>query len=126
VEKFVEIGVLPHTRELLGVYSIPLNSDQNGFSYDGVYNYYYDMGIYEQIYLRNQENELTLDEIMGIPEEINIMDLDSMEDIEPLIDRFYDRYQAEIDAMDELEGEIGLFIDETEGETIDEEVDPSE
>lgn len=121
IEKFVEIQKLPHTAELLGVYSIPINSDNDGFTSDGVYVYFKDMAVYEQIYLRYQLNETVMLEISGIPSDINLFDLDDITEITPLINNFESRYIDEITAMIELESEIGLFIDETSGETNEEE-----
>lgn len=109
VEKFVEIQKLPHTAELLGVYSIPINSDSDGFT-EGVYNYYRDMAVYEQIYLKHQLNETVMDEISGIPTDINLFDLDDIGEITPLISNFQVRYLQEITAMIELEAEVGVNI----------------
>lgn len=120
-EKFVEVQRIPHTAKLLGVYSIPLNSDKDGFTSLGVYNYNTDMAMYEQLYLKHQLNETTLEVINGIPTDINLLDLNNLSSIQPLIDDFIFRYEDEYLAMDELEAEIGLFVDETEGETTDEE-----
>ncbi len=120
VDKFVEIVDLPHTVESLGVYAIPINSDLDGFGGDGVYNYYKDMGVYEQLYLKNQINELAITEISGIPTDINLFDLNSVSDITPLIDNFEVTYEEEIAAMIELESEIGINIDDSVGEDNEE------
>lgn len=120
-EKFVEVQRIPHTAKLLGVYSVPLNSDRDGFTIDGVYNYYTDMAMYEQIYLKNQKNETAMEVINGIPTDISLLDLNNLSSIQPLIADFIFRYDDEITAIDELESEIGLFVDETEGESTDEE-----
>lgn len=119
-EKFVEVQRIPHTAKLLGVYSVPLNSDRDGFSVDGVYNYYTDMAMYEQIYLKNQKNETALEVINGIPTDISLLDLNNLSSIQPLIADFYLRYEDEINAINELEAEVGLFVDETEGESTNE------
>ena len=115
-EKFIEIQRIPHTAKLLGVYSIPINSDKDGFTSSGVFNYYNDMAIYEQLYLKHQLNETTVEEINGIPTDINLLDLNDIGSIEPLIADFYIMYLDENAAMIELESEIGLFVDETDGE----------
>ena len=121
VEKFVEIHRLPHTSKLLGVYSIPINTDKDGFTSSGVFNYATDMAIYEQLYLKHQLNETTVEEINGIPTDISLLDLNSIGSMQPLISEFYLMYGDEIDAVIELESEIGLFVDETDGETNDDE-----
>lgn len=118
-EKFIEIQKLPHTAELLGVYSIPINSDKDGFGTSGVYYYYKDMAIYEQLYLKNQLNETTLEVINGIPTDINLLDLNSISELKPLIANFYIIYEEESTAMIELEGIIGNFEVST-GESDDE------
>lgn len=120
-EKFVEVQRIPHTAKLLGVYSVPLNTDRDGFTIDGVYNYYTDMAMYEQIYLKNQKNEIALEVINGIPTDISLLDLNNLSSIQPLIEDFYLRYEDEINAINELEAEVGLFVDETEGESTEEE-----
>ena len=120
-EKFIEIQRLPHTAKLLGVYSIPINSDKDGFTSLGVFNYYNDMAIYEQLYLKHQLNETTVEEINGIPTDINLLDLNDIDSIQPLIENFYTMYLDENEAIIELESDIGLFVDETDGETSDEE-----
>ncbi len=120
-EKFIEIQRIPHTAKLLGVYSIPINSDKDGFTSSGVFNYSTDMAIYEQLYLKHQMNETTVEEINGIPTDINLLDLNDIDSITPLIADFYTMYIEENAAIIELESEIGLFVDETEGETTPDE-----
>jgi len=85
--RFIEIYELPHTYELLGAYSILLNEDRSDYEY-GYHNYYQDMGVYEQLYWKHQENAATIDEIKGMRTDINIMDLQNLTEVSPLITDF--------------------------------------
>ena len=113
IVKFYEIYDLPTTYERIGVYSIMFNFDNDGFRFDLI-NYYRDMSIYEQLYLKHQENEAAINEVLGVSEEINLMDINSLAEITPLIDSFYDIYENEILAIEELQGMIGIGFATTE------------
>jgi len=122
---FTEIYDLPNTYERLGVYNIMFNFDRDGF-YGDLVNYYKDMAIYEQLYIKHQENEGTLEEISGLSADVNLMDIGSLSDIVPLIENFEDIYDAEIQAIEELQAEIGIGFavesdDVTEDETTEDE-----
>ncbi len=114
---FIEIYEIPNTYEKLGVYNILINRDRNGFE-NGLVNYYRDMSIFEQLYLKHQEAEGAINEVMGISTEINLMDFDSMLDVVPLIEDFEDFYELEIEAIDEFQQEIGTAF-ENDDEPID-------
>ena len=120
---FIEIYNLPNTYKTLGVYNVLINRDRDGFEYDLV-NYYSDISIFEQLYLKHQESELTLTEVMGMSTDINLMDLDSLTEITPLIDNFEAYYSLEIEAVLEFEGEVGTAF-ETDAESITDE-EPTE
>jgi len=113
---FIEIYNLPHTYENLGVYNIMINEERNGFEFEPL-NYYRDMSMYEQLYIKHQENEATISEIMGMSEELNLMDLSSLMEIIPLIEHFELLYQLEIQAIDELQDEIGINFTTDDEET---------
>ena len=116
---FVEIYELPNTFKRIGVNSILINRDRNEFV-SNLVNYYRDMTVFEQLYLKHQEDTATLNEINGMATDINLMDLNSLTDINPLIEDFEDIYELEITAIEELQDEIGIAF-ETEEETIDDE-----
>jgi len=118
---FIEIYTLPHTYENLGVYNIMINANRNGFTSPPI-NYYHDMTIYEQLYVKNQENEATVNEVMGISEELNLMDLSSLTEIIPLIDNFENLYSFEIQAIEELQAEIGLNFSSDDGGINEEDI----
>ena len=104
----------------LGVYNIIINRDRDGFTNE-LANYYRDVSIYEQLYLKHQENENALNEISGISNEINLLDINSLTDVNPLIDNFELIYDLELIAIAELQVEIGeTFEIETES-IVDEE-----
>ena len=111
IEKFVEIMDLPNSVKTLGVYSIGFNDDLDGFTSELV-NYFKEIAIYEQLFLKLQENELAVSEVIGITEDINILDLGSFEDVIPLIEDFTDVYEEEITALDEFEELLGIVNDE--------------
>jgi hypothetical protein len=113
IVRFVEILELQNTVESLGVASIQLNSDRNDYL-SHLTHYYFDMSILEQLYLKHQTSENAIDEINGFSTEINLLDLDSLSDIEPLIEDFNDVYELEVNALEELELEIGIGFDEDE------------
>lgn len=116
--RFIEIYELPHTRELLGTYSMIVTEERDEVI-GGYHNYYKDMGIYEQLYLKHQDNTPTKNEINGIPDDINIMDLQNLTEVIPLIADFETLYADEIAAIDELQDEIGTNFssDESTEET---------
>ena len=118
IEKFIDIIDLPNSVKSIGVYSIGFNSDKDGFMSDLI-NYYQEIAIYEQLFLKIQENELTIAEVSGFTEDINILDLSSLGDITPLIDDFVIDYEEEIIALDELEDLIGaISTEEVEPEDV--------
>ena len=117
---FVEIYTLPNTYEKLGVYNILINRDRDGFEYNLV-NYYRDMAVFEQLYLKHQELEAAVQEVSGIATDINLMDLDSLTEINPLIDNFEAIYEEEIKAIEELQEEIGVAFETSAEEIVDEE-----
>ncbi len=116
---FVEIYEIPNTYKKVGVNSILINRDKDGFDSDLV-NYYRDISLFEQLYLKHQEKTATLNEVNGIATDINLMDLNSLTEIVPLIENFTDIYEVEIDAIDELQDEIGVAF-EVESEDLDDE-----
>ncbi len=116
---FIEIYELQNTVEGLGVYSIIINSDRNGFDSELV-NYYRDMSIYEQLYLKHQENDAAMSEIKGVSTDINLADLANLTESIPLIDDFIEIYAIEIQAIEELQDEIGVNFSDDE-ETNDDE-----
>ena len=84
IERFIELQVIPHTVKMLGVYSIALNIDRDDYqstsiNEDGsVRSYYRDMGIYEQLLLKHQENGAAMAEAQGISESINLLDFNNL------------------------------------------------
>ena len=117
--KFQKVMDLPHTVELLGVYYIEFNNDLDGFKQVPT-NYYRDMSIYEQLYIKFQENTKARDEIRGLSNEVNLLDLLELADIMPLIDNFDVIYEEEINAVIELEDLIGIGITSLDEEpTVD-------
>ncbi len=126
IEKFIDIIDLPNSIKTVGVYSIGFNSDLDGFNSELV-NYYQEIAIYEQLFLKIQENELTIAEVTGFTEDINILDIGSFGDVTPLIEDFATIYEEEILAIDELEERIGtVSVEEVEPEDVDEEEDEDE
>lgn len=119
VEKFVDIIDIPHTVKMLGVNSIKINSDRDGFT-SRTSNYFYDIGVYEQLILKHQDNETALMEVLGFSMNINLLDFDQLAEIIPLIEDFETDYELEIGAIDELEDLIGV-INEDEVNLGDEE-----
>jgi hypothetical protein len=120
--KFVEIYEIPNSYERLGVYNIMFNQDNTGFRFDLV-NYYRDMSIYEQIYIKHQENAGAVDEVMGVSSEINLMDINSLTEAITLIDDFENTYELEIQAIVELQETIGLTSETDDEDTPDDEDD---
>ena len=94
----------------IGIYNMLINRDRDGFRFDLV-NYYRDITIFEQLYLKNQELELTTLEVMGVSTDINLMDFNSLTEVVPLIINFEDIYELEIAAIEELQEEIGTGFD---------------
>jgi len=121
IERFIEIKDIPTTMKNLGVYSIGINVERDDFTMD-IVNYYRDISVYEQIFLKTQSNELAVNEVLGFSEDINLFDLDSLTDVTPLIEQFSELYQQEIDALDELESEIGAITEDADNSADNEEV----
>lgn len=124
IEKFVEIMDLPNSVKTLGVYSIGFNRDLDGFT-SVLVNYFKEIAIYEQLFLKLQENELAVSEVIGLTEDINILDLGSFEDVTPLIEDFVDLYEEEITAMNELE-ELIRIVSAVEVDPNEFEEEPTE
>ena len=81
------------------------------------------MKIYEQFLLSYQDNERALDEIYGVPSEINLLNLDQLDKITVLIEDFVEVYEEEVTAFKELVEEIGIReIKSTEDETPTDEI----
>ena len=119
--KFIELYQIPHTYELMGVYHLLPDITRQDLAVELV-NYYNDTGIYEQLYLKHQENEATINEINGMSEELNLMDLSSLTEMIPLIEDFEELYALEIDAIEQLQEEIGInFTADEEEEDPDQE-----
>jgi hypothetical protein len=112
---FIEIYELPNTYESIGIYNVMFNLDRNGFD-DYLFNYYRDMGIYEQLYLKHQENDGAINEVLGLSTDINLMDLDNIDEVIALIDDFESIYEDEIAAIEEMQLLIGIGFDEDAGE----------
>lgn len=120
IQLFTDVLYLPHTLKTLGVYGISMSVD-SGLPLNSSIDYINDMKIYEQFLIIHQLNETAINELYGISEDINLLDLDNFE-ITPIVKLdFVDYYEDEINAMDELEKKIGLLnveeVDETEGES---------
>lgn len=124
VVKFIEILNLANSVKTLGVYSIGLNSDLDGFT-SNLTNYYKEIAIYEQLMLKLQDNDLAISEVSGFTEDINILDLNNFGDITPLIEDFETLYASEIQAIFELEDLIGV-VSETEVTDIDDDTNGDE
>ena len=101
LEKFIDIFELPHTAKMLGVYSIHINYDLDGFD-SRTSNYFNDIAFYEQLILKHQENEMAINEVIGFSMDINLLDFDQMAEVIPLIDDFEEDYDMEIKAVNEL------------------------
>lgn len=118
---FTEIYYLPHTLRTIGVYGVKLSVD-SGRPLENYLDYTKNMKIYEQYLLQYQDNERVLDEIYGVPSEINLLNLDQLDKIVVLIEGFIDDYEVEITAFNELVEDIGIKeIKSTEEETPKEE-----
>lgn len=111
IEKFVDVMILPHTVKMLGVYSIQINSDLDGFN-SRTSNYFHDIAVYEQLVLKHQENEMALNEVLGFSMDINLLDFDQMAEVIPLIYDFSEDYELEIAAINELEDLIGVISED--------------
>ncbi len=111
IEKFVDIIDLPHTVKMLGVYSIAINDDLDGFD-SRTTNYFQDMAVYEQLILKHQENEMAINEVLGFSMDINLLDFDQLAEVIPLIEDFESDYSLEIAAIEELIDLIGVISDE--------------
>lgn len=108
LEKFIDIMDLPNSIKTIGIYSIGFNSDLDGFN-SLLVNYYKEISIYEQLFLKLQENELTISEVSGFTEDINLLDIGNLGEIVPLIENFAITYEEEILALGELEELIGII-----------------
>lgn len=123
--KFVELYTVPHTYELLGIYHLTINSSKQDVI-GGISHYYNDTSVYEQLYLKHQENDATILEINGLSEELNLLDLTDIMEIVPLIENFESSYRSEIEAIEELQEAIGINFqteEDTEEDPSDEDVD---
>lgn len=110
IEKFREIKTLKHTNDLIGVHNIVFNYNHDNF--EGYYsNYNYEMAIYEQLLLKTQDNDTTINEILGIGTAINILDFDELLEAQVLIDDFEAKYVLEVNAIIELFNKIGATSD---------------
>jgi hypothetical protein len=114
IERFIEVHELPHTMKMLGVFSIGINSDRDGFT-SPIYNFYRDMAVFEQLIVKHQDYDPAMLEVQGFPNDINLMDFDLNMDFVPLIDDFLVRYDLEIQAVVELFGDIGVGFEDIEG-----------
>jgi len=120
LEKFINIVDLPNSVKTIGVYSIGFNSDLDDFTSD-LDNYYKEIAIYEQLFLKLQGNDLTISEVSGFTEDINLLDIGNLGEITPLIADFVIAYEDEIKAMDELEDLIRIVNEEAvEGDDLSE------
>jgi hypothetical protein len=119
IERFVEVRDIPTTMKNLGVYSIGINVERDDFTTDMV-NYYHDISIYEQIFLKTQSNDDAILEMIGFSADINLFDLDSITDLVPLVDNFDELYGSEITALEELEAEIGAITEEANNSAANE------
>jgi len=117
IENFVDILNLPHTVEMIGVNSIAINYQRDGFS-SPVIHYAHDMTIFEQLILKHQEVETAITEILGLTMDINLLDYDQLDDVIPLIEDFSEIFILEVTAVKELEDLISVVSD---GEVIPEE-----
>lgn len=126
IERFIEVVEIPTTVRTLGVFSVDLNLDRDGFV-EGVNRYYRDIVIYEQLLLKYQENESAVSEINGISANINLLEIGDLTDIVPLIEDFTSVYSEEMQAFDELYDEIGVITEEeVTGDDNPNEPDPTD
>ncbi len=115
--RFVDVMELPHTVETLGVYATFIDENHKDIAND-VRNYFNDLGIYEQLYLKHQEKKASLDEINGISTTVNLFDLGDLSLVIPLVEDFEEKYSDELRAIDLLQETIGInFTVETTGTT---------
>jgi len=107
---FKEIIHVNHTVKNMGLFSSMIDSSQD------VKRYSYDIRLYEQFLLKYQNN-LTAEEIIeGIPVNINLFNLDSLEEIKPLIENFNMLYEQEVNAISALYEDITVVKETTESE----------
>lgn len=129
IEKFREVKQLRHTNESIGVFNILFNLDRDNFI-DYFSNYGAEMAIYEQLLLKNQENEAAINDILGLGAEVNILDFDELLESEELIAFFEEKYELERTAVIELFAKIGpeeeVIEDDSPEEEIPEEETPEE
>ncbi len=119
VVRFVEVQTLFNSVKDLGLHTQRFDEENDDFI-SPPFHYYHEIKVYEELYLRHQLNETTINEISGFSTEINLLDIGNLDDVTPLIENFLDRYELEINAMNELEGEIGENLQqESEVETDD-------
>ncbi len=121
LEKFIDIVDLPNSVKTIGVYSIGFTSELDDFTSDLV-NYFKEIAIYEQLFLKLQENEATIAEVTGFTADINLLDIGNLGEIVPLIDDFVFDYEEEIIALDELEDLIGIVnVEDVDTDSLDDE-----
>ncbi|GEM_PF-1954270 len=125
VVSFIEIYEVPHTLEQLGVYTIRINFRRDGFQSPAA-NYYRDTSMYEQLYLKHQANDGAVNELLGISEELNLLDLENLTETIPLIAEFDLTYELEIQAIEELQQDVGLVFDTAEEENPDDQTTEEE
>lgn len=124
IERFVEVDELPHTMKMIGVYSIGLNYERDGFRTQ-VFNYNRDVRVFEQLILKNQDDETAINEANGLPTEINLLEFDLNDEYVPLIDDFAELYELEVRAIEELFLEIRVITEDVTGTDNDDTPDDS-
>lgn len=110
---FVELAKIPHTAERMGIHHLGIGVNNEALA-ESWRNYYNDTSVYEQIYLTRQGHTETMAILNGVTDELNLLDLANFEEPVPLIDDFETLYQTEIQAMLELQADIGIAFDEPE------------
>ncbi|MCF7925397.1 MAG: hypothetical protein K9L26_02585 [Candidatus Izimaplasma sp.] len=118
IVRFIDVYTLYNSVKDLGLDTILINDTKDGFDSE-YYHYYQEIRVYEQLYLKHQTNATTINEINGFSEEINILNIGDLEEISPVIEDFNERFIAEINALNELESDIGVTSQATEETTND-------
>jgi hypothetical protein len=124
---FVDLDVIPHTAERMGIYYLGIGVSDESLA-QSWRNYYNDTSVYEQLYLTHQGHTETMAVINGVSEDLNLLDLANYEEPTPLIADFETRYALEIQAILELQQDIGIAFEESEEnteESPDTEEDPT-
>jgi hypothetical protein len=124
---FVDLDVIPHTAERMGIYYLGIGVSDESLA-QSWRNYYNDTSVYEQLYLTHQGHTETMAVINGVSEDLNLLDLANYEEPTPLIADFESRYAREIQAILELQQDIGIAFEESEEnteESPDTEEDPT-